>query len=881
VARKRATTERLDSWWDGLAEELGVKPTNERPTLPPHLIPSPTETPQAFLSRTLPGTLIPNGDRHRAVWEWGQAIESGQPATPRVEIWGRGGAKCLDANTMLSLLDGSLAPISEIKPGEKILSWNEASGQIEGDSIIAKVFSGIKPCIQVTTATGKSVVLTSDHKVRTFDGWKLAGELTLQDRIASPRHLKSVSAVIDRPDEEVKLLAYMIAEGSTTSNNCSFTNADECIVRDFIYCANAMGMEVKRCGIYGYNLKGFGRQWIKNVGIKDKLATQKRVPKFVFQLPERQKWIFLAAMFDTDGWVEERKMGIALANQALVKDLEILLAQVGVISSTIEAPNDYAGAWRLMIDQNCLSRCRDMMPLILKKEKLQKVCEKHRYSLFDTYPRQVGLGLPKGTNRKIRNAGGPRLGKDYDITRGKLQKAITYEPLPQWVWLEKADVFWDKVVKIEDVGDRETYDVQVERNQNLITNLLVTHNSTIAEQLCAYFACSLKRRLALYVCGTQDQADLHVQAIAALLEQMGVPRALNKYSASLNWTAQRLQTVNGFGVVGVGLNSRIRGARIQEQRPDLIILDDIDGTHDTPEATAKKLKTISRDILAAESTDATVLFVQNKIHKDSAIAQVADGRAEILLGATVTEEPAAIDLEYEQYWSDQKKQNLYRVSGGKPTWPEGQNLEVIERQINKWGLRTFLTESQHEDEPDGGLWDKDRDITPYRVTSTPELIRIVIGVDPSGSSTTEAGNVAVGKAASGHLYVLNDDSLKGTPNERFQAVIDRYHDLKANYLVAERNFGGDMVKATVLLIDPTVAVKESTSSRGKLIRAEPAHQQYEAGKVHHVGTFVDLEREMCTWQPGMPSPNRLDALVFAINDLIEGTAVDTLNALYS
>jgi hypothetical protein len=394
--------------------------------------------------------------------------------------------------------------------------------------------------------------------------------------------------------------------------------------------------------------------------------------------------------------------------------------------------------------------------------------------------------------------------------------------------------------------------------------------SCIAEQLCAYFACSLKRRLALYVCGTQDQADLHVQAIAALLEQIGVPRALNKYSASLNWTAQRLQTVNGFGVIGVGLNSRIRGARIQDQRPDLIILDDVDGTHDTPEATAKKLRTISRDILAADATDATVLFVQNKIHKDSAIAQVADGRADILLGATVTQEPAVRDLEVERYYDEVSQCNKYRVLSGVPTWEEGQDLEVVERQINKWGYRTFLTESQHEDEPDGGLWDKERDIDPYRVTTYSSLVRLVIGVDPSGSTGTEAGLVAVGKAHDGHYYVLHDDSLRGTPNQWFQAAIARYRQTRADYLIVERNYGGDMVRAAIQNMDPSVAVKETVSSRGKLIRAEPVHQLYEEGRVHHVGTFLDLEKEQCTWQPGMDSPNRLDALVFAITELMQG-----------
>lgn len=401
--------------------------------------------------------------------------------------------------------------------------------------------------------------------------------------------------------------------------------------------------------------------------------------------------------------------------------------------------------------------------------------------------------------------------------------------------------------------------------------------STLAEMACAYLACTLTRRFALYVCGTQDQADLHVQAIAALLEQMGVPRAVNAYSASVAWTAQRLQTVNGFGVVGVGLNSRVRGARLGEFRPDLIILDDIDETHDTPQAVAKKLRTVTSAVFAAGSADATVLFIQNRIHKDSAIAQVADGRAEILLGASVTQEPAVRGLEYERVETVEGPR--YRVTGGKPTWPQGQGLAVAEKQINEWGLPTFLTESQHEDAPDGGLWSRDRDIDPCRVARAPErLQRIVIGIDPSGSVGTEAGIVAAGRGFDGHYYVMADDSLAGSTNEWVAAAIARYHALGADTLVVERNYGGDMAEAAFRNADPQLGVKMVVSSRGKQIRAEPVQQLYERGMVHHVGHYPDMEIELCRWQPGMKSPNRLDALVFAVTELM---AFDDISARLS
>jgi len=391
--------------------------------------------------------------------------------------------------------------------------------------------------------------------------------------------------------------------------------------------------------------------------------------------------------------------------------------------------------------------------------------------------------------------------------------------------------------------------------------------SDIAEKGCAYLACTLNRRFALYVCGTQDQADDHVQNIASILERMGIPRAVSVYGDSVNWTAKQLQTINGFGVLGVGLNARVRGARFDEFRPDLIILDDVDGQHDSAAAVQKKIGTISKAILPAGSSDVAVLFIQNLIHKDSAIAQTADGRAGILLGADVTIEPAVIDLEYERTDNPERP---YVVTGGQPTWEQGQGLAVVEDQINIWGLPAFLTESQHEPAPDGGLWSMERDIDPYRVSAAPEhLQRIVIGVDPSGSLGTEAGVVAVGKSHDGHYYVLADDSLAGTTDQWVRAAIARYHALKADTLVVERNYGGDIVRAAIRNADPRVGVIEVTATRGKLVRAEPVHQLYQQGVVHHVGRFIDLEKELCTWGPGMDSPNRLDAAVWSFFALME------------
>jgi phage terminase large subunit-like protein len=126
----------------------------------------------------------------------------------------------------------------------------------------------------------------------------------------------------------------------------------------------------------------------------------------------------------------------------------------------------------------------------------------------------------------------------------------------------------------------------------------------------------------------------------------------------------------------------------------------------------------------------------------------------------------------------------------------------------------------------------------------------------------------VGKGHDGGLYVLDDVSLRGTPQQWAQAAIAAYSRNKADRIVAEVNNGGEMVEQTLRMVNATVPYRAVHASRGKAIRAEPVSALYEQGKVHHLGVFSHLEDQLCQWQPGDEwSPDRLDALVWAVTEL--------------
>ena len=170
-----------------------------------------------------------------------------------------------------------------------------------------------------------------------------------------------------------------------------------------------------------------------------------------------------------------------------------------------------------------------------------------------------------------------------------------------------------------------------------------------------------------------------------------------------------------------------------------------------------------------------------------------------------------------------------------------------------------------------------------RVAAPPELRRIVVAIDPAastGADADETGIVVAGLSASGDdAYVLDDFSGHFTPHHWAARALAAYRDFAADRIVGEVNNGGDMVEATLRALDPAASFKAVHASRGKVLRAEPVAALYERGRVHHVGAFPALEDQMCgfTGARTAPSPDRLDALVWAVTELMieteEGAAI--------
>lgn len=233
------------------------------------------------------------------------------------------------------------------------------------------------------------------------------------------------------------------------------------------------------------------------------------------------------------------------------------------------------------------------------------------------------------------------------------------------------------------------------------------------------------------------------------------------------------------------------------------------------------------------------------------------------------------------------KRDTTQVTRGS-TFDNADNLSktaLLELQAKYGGTRLGQQELYGAilDDNPGALWRR-AVIDSARQEEHPTLARVVVGIDPavtSGEDSDSTGIVVAGMSADGHYYVIDDVTMKASPQEWATKAVEVYEKYKADRIVAETNNGGDLVIHLLQQVKPSVSTKKVTATRGKQLRAEPIAALYEQGRVHHVGYFTELEDEMCEYEPGVTknSPDRMDALVWALTELSEGSA--TINFLSS
>lgn len=432
--------------------------------------------------------------------------------------------------------------------------------------------------------------------------------------------------------------------------------------------------------------------------------------------------------------------------------------------------------------------------------------------------------------------------------------------------------------------------------------------STAAELATVYLAAKKARSYFGYVCATQNQANQHVRSIGSLLESSIVEkhypalaqREITKFGHARAWRMDRLRTASGITIDAIGLNTAIRGVKMDDVRPDMLILDDLDDHEDSRDMVKKKIRALRNAILPIGSSDLVVLFIQNLIHRYSIASRLAGvapedaGDVEILQDRYVSGPvPAVRNLSYEQ------TEDGYEITGGDVTW-NGFDLEDCQAEVDRIGLTGFLRECQHEvTAPPGGMFDhiEYRQIAPPEV---PEIVEKAVWCDPAVSNTEESdcnAIVAGGLGVDDHIYQFFAWERRAGPTETIRKAILKAMEIGAMTVGIETDQGGHAwedlyyrvlddieeelreehdgalkMNGEEVFLPEFDEEKAGSSGKSKEHRIQRMLQDYEGGNILHVtGTHRVLERGLDRF-PGTKPFDVADAAYWTWHDLREETA---------
>lgn len=416
--------------------------------------------------------------------------------------------KCVLGDTEIyDIGSGSRRLVSEI--GELSVASMDDNGSISARPATS-FRSGRKRCVTLVLNGGQAVTLSNDHPVFTDRGWVKAEEIKGTDLVATPRILPDAGRVPEVSDAEVKLLAYLMADGGTSGTNVSFTNMDAGVISEVRELVSEVGQPRASGGplmaptkyqssgrATSYGLRGLS-SFVKKYGLRGKRSKEKRLPAQFYGLDRRQIGLFLSRFWACDGSVyngKRRVVEVCLASQGLIDDIRHLLLRLGIPSRkaykrslcVYKGERKWFDAWRLYIsDSKVIVSFLDALGLIPGKE---RQCEELMAACggivsntnVDVVP--IGnseisqiyeeIGKPDGL---LRGFGGRPLNQRLSRTAfGELCDKYDYQG--KYRWLADSDLLWERVRSVDDAGVHDVFDLSVPETHSFVGNGIVLHNT--------------------------------------------------------------------------------------------------------------------------------------------------------------------------------------------------------------------------------------------------------------------------------------------------------------------------------------------------------------------------------------------------------------------
>lgn len=473
------------------------------------------------------------------------------------------------------------------------------------------VNNGVKEIFEVILKSGKKVKATGNHPLYRVDGWVEVDDLKPGDKIATPRSLSYFGNESMDPNE-VKLLAYMVGDGNTTSANLRFSSACSVVMEEFREVVNSFGdAKVKQydysnyCDYHIHNsddspktrYKNKVRLLVEEHGLFGKSALQKEVPNAIFKAPKEQVAMFLSRLYATDGWASSTikpkkhlEVGYASSSEELARGVQHLLLRFGIHSTLstkwVKYKEGRNKSYTVAIHSvNDVIRFQDEIGIYSKEVALNKVVEvaKTMTPKDDAIPVEIMDEVERLRQEKRLapkemlhpNASmNDRYRRQYAPQRKKLEywgKVLGSERLEQ---LGTSDIYWEEIVSIQSVGFEETYDLSVPETKNFVADDIIVHNT---ETMCIYMlwhAFHKKNQRLLVAAPYENQIRLIFKRLKELiatcpeLAESLVKDTSNPYELAFS---------NGTAIIGftVGATSGA-GASVRGQRADFLFIDEID-----------------------------------------------------------------------------------------------------------------------------------------------------------------------------------------------------------------------------------------------------------------------------------------------------------------
>lgn len=466
--------------------------------------------------------------------------------------------KCLEAGESIVLADGSVETIESIyhrKQARLLTLGNDSRLKLTDASDF--IDDGIKPVYEVRTRLGRKIKTTITHPFLTINGWTRLSHIRKGEKIAVPREIR-VFGTAEMRECEVKLLAYLLGDGCLTKSSPELTVANPDVRADFIAaCGEFGGVEAVESNsadrTFALRVRKIGgarrgrnamTDWLRMLGVWHRNSHTKFVPDEIFRLRRELVGIFLNRLFACDGWATvlssgQVQIGFASVSEKLIRQVQHLLLRFGVIAALkkrrVESGETRRTAFQLDItDARSIACFVTEIGILGKESKLEEALttlERKNYQTNkDLIPVEIWNHIAAVKKSESWSALGKRAGIRGHSNLHVGKRAPTSEKLVRLAlalndkYLENlayGDIYWDEIVSIEYVGNKQVYDLTIPETHNFVANDICVHNTalcltlaqnaaTLEKAVVAVFSLEMsKEQLVMRMLSSEAKVDAH------------------------------------------------------------------------------------------------------------------------------------------------------------------------------------------------------------------------------------------------------------------------------------------------------------------------------------------------------------------------------------